>query len=222
MLFHLAGTASPDTWEVVDSLFHNVLEDPERFRRPSNLAKGIVNALSAFANAERLADVERVLDELRGLQKARPKDAEVAGSLASGLFNALNYYRNAKRLGDVERVLGELRGLHKARPEETEVAGELAKGLVNALVALGKAERLADVKRVLDELRKLQKARPKDAEVAGGLARGLVGALSHKDGDPESVPKELDQLVEEFEDTEEFIPIIKVLGDMGLGESNGK
>ena len=155
-------------------------------------------------------------------RKLGPKTPRSPARWPEGLFNALDYYRDAEQPADVKRVLNELRQLQKARPEDAEVAGGLAKGLFNALSAFANAERLADVERVLDELRGLQKARPKDAEVAGALARGLVGALSHKDGDPESVPKELDQLVEEFEDTEEFIPIIKVLGDMGLGESNGK
>ena len=111
LLFHLAATSFPDTQQVVDSLFDNVLEDPERFRRPGNLAKGLVNVLVAYGKAERLGDFDRVLDELRQLQKARPEDADVAGQLANGLVNALFAYGNAERLADVERVLDELRQL---------------------------------------------------------------------------------------------------------------
>ena len=45
--------------------------------------------LLAYGNAGRLADVERVLDELRQLQQARPEDAKVAWQLAKGLTGAL-------------------------------------------------------------------------------------------------------------------------------------
>jgi hypothetical protein len=178
LLFHAATARLPESASFVDSLHANVLDDPERLQSgPRNVAAGLWNAMHAYRRVGRLVESERLLQELRSLQRAQPKDAELAVWLARGLRGVLAGHGRAE-LDRVPVLLEEIAALQAMRADDPDLAAVLAGALFDAVTVFGHAGRLDDVDRLLDRLRSFSRANASVPAVTTELIKAIVNAMS--------------------------------------------
>ncbi len=222
VLYHLAASGLPETADLLEAIGDGVLDDQAAMKSdPLNFAQGLVNASNDYGKAERLVEVERLLQRLGDLVELHPGQVEIALRLAQGLFNASHDYGKAERLVEVERLLQRLGDLVELHPGQAEIALELAKGLFNASVYYGNAERLEEVERLLQRLGDLAGKFPEDAPVTAQFARGLLLAGMLKIGDVERKASELSALIEKFGDSDAFGPVLALVEQLNQQRGSG-
>ncbi len=162
LIYHLAASGLPETGDLLETIGNGLLDDTAAAKSdPANLAKGLVNAANAYGNAERMEDVERLLERLQELAQQHPEQADIALEVATGLFNAAVDYGNAERMEDVERLLVHIRVLAGRFPEDAAVAVQLAFGLlVGAMSANGSGGDDAELASLLEHFGDSEAFRP--------------------------------------------------------------
>ena len=162
LIYHLAASGLPETGDLLGTIGNGLLDDAAVAKSdPANLAMGLVNAAAAYGDAERLEDVERLVERLQELAQQHPEQAEIAVRLAKGLFYAAAVYGDAERLEDVERLLVHIRVLAGQFPEDAAVAAQLAFGLlVGAVSANGSGGDVAELASLLENFGDSEAFRP--------------------------------------------------------------
>ncbi|MFZ2807859.1 MAG: hypothetical protein WA081_04030 [Desulfosalsimonadaceae bacterium] len=160
------------------------------------LATDLFNAFNDAREKGEKEQSQKLLEELRVLNRTNPEDGPVRKQLARGLFNAFN---DAGKEGDKEQsqsLLGELRNLSLANPEDGSVLERLAKGLFNAHYDARKEGDREQSQSLLEELRILSRANSEDGPVRESLAMGLFNAHydAQKEGDREQSQRLLEEL----------------------------
>jgi len=146
---------------------------------PPILCCGLGQALYHVEGRENAYRREAVLEALRALAKAYPKDTHIRVHLAKGLCQILSATGSEGHLECADSLLDELRNLALMDIENCEVCTQLAKGLVVMLILHKDANKLECAFTLLNELYALRQRYPEDAKVREQLANGLYIAQKH-------------------------------------------
>jgi hypothetical protein len=141
------------------------------------VAMGLVNTLNRAKAEDDLSRRDVLLDRLRWLQQAFPKDAVVREQLAMGLFNT---HIDVMEKGDSSRenpLYDELRALHGSFRKDANVRKWFARDMVNTHAHAMEAGQFLRRNSLLDKLRILHQDFQDDAEVRAAFASGLFNTL---------------------------------------------
>jgi hypothetical protein len=141
------------------------------------LASALFTTLNHAKEENDLPRRDALLEELRALANAHPREPAVREMLSKGLFNALNHAKEENDLPRRDALLEGLRALANAHPQEPAVREKLAMGLFNTLNHAKEENDLPRRDALLEELRALANAHPREPAVREMLATGLSNTL---------------------------------------------